>query len=432
MKEPISEFVEILRTVELFAETPVDSILEMAGALKQESYLASQPIIKQGDPGTCMYIVYSGRVFVHIEGHKVAEIGEKQTFGEFSLLNSEPRNASISALEDTELLRLDQTDFYRIMGNSPEFMRGIIRILIVRLAEQNSELIDTLKRREADLTRKVEEQTREIRNAMLEIQRKNHDITESIRYAQTIQQSILPSQDFIEQSLPESFILFRPREVVSGDFYWYAERKIHIGKFEESISIIVAADCTGHGVPGALMSMIGSSLLNDIVIARGVYEPDEILNLLHKGIRRSLNQAMTENRDGMDIALCVIHKEQKILKYAGAMNSLYYIQNETLSEIKADRRSIGGSQKENERIFTKHTIDITLPTRFYLTTDGYLDQFSGSEHKKYMAKRFKEILLDIHKKPMKEQRLLLDTNMLNWMDGSEQIDDILVVGAEVF
>lgn len=431
MTQPISDFVEILRTVELFSDMPEDSIRDIALTLKTEIYKAGQPIIQKGDPGTCMYIVYSGRVYVHLEGHKVAEIGIKQTFGEFSLLNSEPRNASISALEDTNLLRLDQSDFYRIMANSPEVMRGIIRILIARLAEQNNELIDTLKKREAELTQKVEEQTREIRSAMLEIQKKNHDITESIRYAQTIQQSILPSKDFIDLSLPKSFILFKPREVVSGDFYWYTERKIQTENFVESISIIAAADCTGHGVPGALMSMIGSSLLNDIVIARGVYEPDEILNLLHKGIRRSLNQAMTENRDGMDIALCVIHKERKILKYAGAMNSLYYIQNNTLTEIKGDRRSIGGSQKEDQRIFTMHKIDITSPTSLYFTTDGYLDQFSGIDHKKFMAKRFKEYILEIHKKPMSEQRLLLDFNIKDWMDGCVQLDDILVIGIEV-
>ena len=157
MTQPISDFVEILRTVELFSDMPEDSIRDIALTLKTEIYKAGQPIIQKGDPGTCMYIVYSGRVYVHLEGHKVAEIGIKQTFGEFSLLNSEPRNASISALEDTNLLRLDQSDFYRIMANSPEVMRGIIRILIARLAEQNNELIDTLKKREAELTQKVEE-----------------------------------------------------------------------------------------------------------------------------------------------------------------------------------------------------------------------------------------------------------------------------------
>ncbi|MBP9165690.1 MAG: cyclic nucleotide-binding domain-containing protein, partial [Leptospiraceae bacterium] len=141
------EFLPILKDLELFSETPEISLLEIANALQIEKYTKNEKIIEQGDPGTCLYIVYSGRVFVHFGEHKVAEIGERQTFGEFSLLNSEPRNASISALVDCILLKLEQVDFYRILGSNNQFMRGIIRILIRRLGEQNNELIQTLKRR---------------------------------------------------------------------------------------------------------------------------------------------------------------------------------------------------------------------------------------------------------------------------------------------
>jgi CRP-like cAMP-binding protein len=447
-----SEIIEILRAVDLFAEIPQDSILSLAEALKEDTFSKGSNIIQKGDSGTCMYIVYSGRVFVHFDDQKVAEIGPRQTFGEFSLLNSEPRNASISALEDTHLLRLDQIDFYKIMGNSTEFMRGVIRILIERLAEQNNELINTLKKRQEELTRQVEEQTKDLINAILEIktqnddlekfnkeiveqkkviEEKNHHITESIHYAKTIQQSILPSVELISWSLPESFILFKPRDVVSGDFYWFGTKTVLFENQEDTVVIIAAADCTGHGVPGAFMSMIGNSLLNDIVNARGVIDPDEILNLLHRGVRYALNQEVGESRDGMDIALCTIHIERKILKYAGAMNSLYYIQNEKQFEIKADRRSIGGSQKEDQRIFTKHELDVSIPTTFYLTTDGYLDQFSGLDHKKFMSKRFKDLTYEIHEQPMKAQKKHLDDTIRTWMDGCEQIDDILVIGVKV-
>ncbi|MCE9501963.1 MAG: SpoIIE family protein phosphatase, partial [Leptospira sp.] len=260
----------------------------------------------------------------------------------------------------------------------------------------------------------------------------NRDITESIRYAKTIQQSILPSKELIQWALPESFILFKPRDVVSGDFYWFLEKKISTGSSEETIVVLAAADCTGHGVPGAFMSMIGNSLLNDIVNARGIIQPDEILNQLHKGVRFSLNQDMTDSRDGMDVALCTIFRDRNYLKYAGAMNSLYYIQNGELTEIKADRRSIGGSQKEDQRIFTRHVIEIARPTTLYLTTDGYLDQFSGTDHRKFMSKRFKELLLEIHKLPMSEQKVLFDTKINNWMKGCDQIDDILVIGVKLY
>ncbi|HNC01503.1 MAG TPA: cyclic nucleotide-binding domain-containing protein, partial [Leptospiraceae bacterium] len=165
-----SEIIPILKNLELFSETPESSLKEIASVLQIESFSKNEKIIEQGDPGTCLYIVYSGRVFVHFGEHKVAEIGEKQTFGEFSLLNSEPRNASISALVDCKLLRLEQVDFYRIMGHNNQFMRGIIRILIRRLGEQNNELIQTLKKREAELTRLVAERTKELELALKEIE----------------------------------------------------------------------------------------------------------------------------------------------------------------------------------------------------------------------------------------------------------------------
>ncbi|GBF51710.1 serine/threonine protein kinases [Leptospira ryugenii] len=448
----IGELIEILRTVDLFSEIPHDSILELASALKEDHFRKDEVILHKGDPGTCMYIIYHGRVYVHFDDQKVAEIGARQTFGEFSLLNSEPRNASITALEDSHLLRLDQEDFYAIMGNSTEFMRGVVRILILRLAEQNKELIDTLKRREVELTQKVEEQTKDLISAIMEIksqndsleqynqeimeqkkeiEKKNHDITESIRYARTIQQSILPSRELISWALPDSFILFRPRDVVSGDFYWFTSKSILLEGKEETLVVIAAADCTGHGVPGAFMSMIGNSLLNDIVNARGVHDPDEILNLLHRGVRYSLNQEMTESRDGMDIALCSLYLERRELYYAGAMNSLYFVQNGELQELKADRRSIGGTQKEGQRIFTKHTIDVNQDTCFYMTTDGYLDQFSGLDHKKFMSKRFKDLIIDNHKNPMSEQKEVFEATMKDWMNGCDQIDDILVIGVHI-
>lgn len=428
------EFLPILKDLELFSETPEISLLEIANALQIEKYTKNEKIIEQGDPGTCLYIVYSGRVFVHFGEHKVAEIGERQTFGEFSLLNSEPRNASISALVDCILLKLEQVDFYRILGSNNQFMRGIIRILIRRLGEQNNELIQTLKRREAELTRLVAERTAELEKSYdeivkqkLEIEEKNQNITESILYAHNIQLSILPSEDLIKSALPNSFIYFKPRDVVSGDFYWFYEFK---DANEEKI-VIAAIDCTGHGVPGALMSMIGNGLLNDIVKVRKILDPGLILNELHKGVRIALNQDHTDIRDGMDMALCVIDQTNAKLQFAGAMNSIFYIQDNTLNEIKGNRKSIGGTQSEEVRVFSTNTIAIDKTTSFYICSDGYFHQFGGEFNKKFSTKKFKELLLEIHSLEMSEQKTKLQDTMDTWIGQSNQIDDMLVIGVKI-
>lgn len=442
------EFLPILKSLDFFSETPESSLIEIANALTIESYTKNENIINQGDPGTCLYIIFSGKVFVHFGEHKVAEIHEKQTFGEFSLLNSEPRNASISALENCILLRLEQADFYRIMGSNNQFMRGIIRILIKRLGEQNQELIETLKRREAELTRLVAERTADLENAMqeireqkivleksyeeilnqkMEIEEKNQNITESIRYAHNIQNSILPTETMIKSALPNSFIYFRPRDVVSGDFYWFYELK---NEFESKI-VIAAVDCTGHGVPGALMSMIGNGLLNDIVKVRKILDPGSILIELHNGVRIALNQKETDLRDGMDMALCVIDKTSQTLQFAGAMNSIFYIQDDCLNEIKGNRKSIGGMQSEESRVFSTNTIKLNKTTSFYICSDGYFHQFGGEFNKKFSTKKFKELLLEIHSLEMSDQKIKLQETMVNWIGTTNQIDDMLVIGVKI-
>ncbi len=257
------------------------------------------------------------------------------------------------------------------------------------------------------------------------IDKKNKDITASINYAKRIQEAILPFESRIEKAFSEYFIFFQPRDIVSGDFYWFMERK---GK-----KFIAAIDCTGHGIPGAFMSMIADALLNQIVSDREVYEVNLILGELHRGVRHALKQKHTENRDGMDMAICMLDAENKRLEYAGAKNPLYYIQNGEMQIVKADRFPIGGVQFEweTERLFTKNTIDISQKTAFYLFTDGFQDQFNGETKQKFMSKNFRELLLQIHTLPMPEQRQKLNESMKTWIGSGKQLDDILVVGIRV-
>ena len=242
----------------------------------------------------------------------------------------------------------------------------------------------------------------------------------------------MPSTGYIESLFDECFVLFKPKDIVSGDFYWFAEKN---GK-----RIAVAADCTGHGVPGAFMSMIGNSLLNEMVMEREITDPGEILQGVKDGIIHALSQTggRGQQKDGMDMALCAYDEGNKTLEYAGAYNSLYLIRGGELEETKADRMPIGIYEDDGGRTFTTHTIKLQKDDMLYIFTDGFVDQFGGPRGKKFMGKRFRQALADIVKLPMEEQRVFLDKTVEDWKANpeqpggvSEQMDDILIIGIRV-
>ncbi|MEM6380720.1 MAG: SpoIIE family protein phosphatase, partial [Bacteroidota bacterium] len=196
--------------------------------------------------------------------------------------------------------------------------------------------------------------------------------------------------------------------------------------------VLAAIDCTGHGVPGAFMSMVGNALMNNIIKEKRNERSNEILAALHEGVRQTLQQATTKNNDGMDMSLVVIDFTNKTLEFAGAKNPLVYIQNGLLKTIKGDRVAIGGSQREAKRIFTSHTLSFAeAPITFYMFSDGYQDQFGGPKNKKFMSKELRRLFHKIHEKPMKEQRSMLDDTFEQWKGKEDQIDDVLVVGCQV-
>lgn len=262
-----------------------------------------------------------------------------------------------------------------------------------------------------------------------------HNITDSIEYAHRIQEALLPSQALIQKALPESMVMLKPRDVVSGDFYWFAQTgNLTDTSLEGQKVILAAVDCTGHGVPGAFMSMAGDAYLNQIVKQQGITQPDKVLCNLHQNIRQSLKQETTGNRDGMDISLVEIDRKNKTVSFAGARNPLIYIQDGELHLIRGDKYSIGGEQREGERSFTTHSvrIDPENPTTFYLFSDGFQDQFGGKEGKKFLVRRFRELLLSIHHLSMQEQKSCLESTFNDWLGGLyEQVDDVLVIGFKV-
>lgn len=271
----------------------------------------------------------------------------------------------------------------------------------------------------------LEQKNKDIETQKLLIEKKNQDITASINYAKRIQDAMLPTSGEIQRCLPDSFIFYKPRDIISGDFYWFTQLT-HEGS--EKV-VIAAVDCTGHGVPGAFMSMIGNELLNEIVNLVGELDPGKILTKLHKGVRKDLRQYENENRDGMDVALCVIDKTNKTLDFAGAKNPLVYIQGGEFNRIRGDKFPIGGRQQhKNGRVFQAHRVSFQQPTTFYIYSDGYQDQFGGPENRKFNTGRFRSLLFNIHFLPMEEQRQVLETTLREWQSGKRQIDDILVIG----
>ncbi|AFM05967.1 Stage II sporulation protein E (SpoIIE) [Bernardetia litoralis DSM 6794] len=272
----------------------------------------------------------------------------------------------------------------------------------------------------------IMKQNHELETALDDIENKNEQITSSITYAKRIQEAMLPNISNIQKVLPESFIFFRPRDIVSGDFYFFH----HFEK--EQKTILAAVDCTGHGVPGAFMSMIGNEILSRIVAENHIKSPAKILNQLNQGIKTALHKDETHIHDGMDLAIVCIDKKNKTLTFAGAKNPIFYIQNNQLEVIKGDKMPIGGSEREHKNNFTEHIIDISVPTTFYIFSDGFQDQFGGEKGRKFMVKNFRNLLFDIHTKNTAEQKQILYQTLKNWMGNKHKsIDDVLVIGGKV-
>jgi len=294
-----------------------------------------------------------------------------------------------------------------------------------RLRAKAKELEEEVKKATVTILKQkedVEKSRDEIEKSKHIIEEKNKDITDSINYAKRIQKAMLPHLKDISTSFPQSFVLFKPKDIVSGDFYFFHKN--------ENIVFIAAADCTGHGVPGAFMSLIGSDKLHDAVLESS--DTSEILSLLNKGVKTALKQSETDDkstRDGMDIALCSVDSVNRIVKYAGANRPMWIIRKGQIiiEEIKATKNAIGGFTEDSQHYDT-HVLRLQQGDTFYISTDGYADTFGGNEGKKISTKKFKDILLSIQDKSLKEQEKHLDDFVENWKAGTEQVDDILVIG----
>jgi len=260
-----------------------------------------------------------------------------------------------------------------------------------------------------------------IEKQKLELEIRDKNLTDSLIYAQRIQEALLPSEEFFRKHFRDSFIFFRPKDIVSGDFYWIDEKGDKI--------FVVAADCTGHGVPGALMSMVGLEIIEKAIIEDNIEKPSAILSVMDRALEKTFSREKnigTIIRDGMDIGLCVIDRKRKKLEYSGAFFPLYLIRGNSLTEIKGDKIIIGMNPEGLE--YTSHELDLFDDDILYIFSDGYADQFGGNENKKFMYRRFRYLLTRIHSFPITDQKSILDDNIRTWMASNPQVDDIMVLG----
>jgi len=295
------------------------------------------------------------------------------------------------------------------------------KISKIEKEKAQKEIIQMRQKATEILEQKVKERTTEIQDINEELRQQKIEITDSIHYASRIQNALLPPDEDLDRLLPSYFILNKPRDIVSGDYYWVSRK--------ENKVIVAVADCTGHGVPGAFMSILGIAFLNEIINKTEILIANEILNELRDYIRKSLHQTgkKDETRDGIEMALCVVDFANKKLQYSGALRPLYFIRNKELNEFKGDYMPIG-VHDDDENSFSKKEMQFRENDIIYLFSDGYVDQLGGPNRKTFRSRKFKQLLINIHHKPLLEQKEILEKEYEEWRKDIEQIDDIMVMG----
>ncbi len=333
-------------------------------------------------------------------------------------------NALVDGLKRT-------TDFSNQVGSgnfdypyTPLSSEDVLGHALLKMRDDLAENERILEQKVIERTEEVVRQKEEIEKQRQKLEELYKDVTDSIRYAKRLQESILPPDAYVKKMLPESFILYKPKDIVSGDFYWFYQRKEQV--------LFAAVDCTGHGVPGAFMSLVGSNAINQAVKEHEITEPAKVLNDINKLSSEALNKGNDKNtlRDGMDISFCALNKESLELQFAAANNPLYIIRKGELTQVIADPFAIGGFEP-GTKTYKNNNIQLQKGDTIYIFSDGYADQFGGTKGKKFMYKQFRDLLLEISSMAMSEQRKFLDETIENWRGTFEQVDDMLVIGVRV-
>jgi len=410
------------------------SYLGIAGLYKKmgqynraiENYQNSLSLYKKVTSDKCDLFCYKGMGEVYVELHD----HERSTSYLLNAMQLAESMGKKTILYEIHKLLAENYESSKQYKTAMEHYRVYQQLLEEVL---NSEMLNKLKHQQINFAvEKAQKEAEishlrnvELKRALEQIEKKSLQISDSIEYAQSIQMALLPRSDALRKLLPQSFVLMKPRDIVSGDFYW-------VKQIEEKV-IVAVADCTGHGVPGALLSMLGITFLNEICQNEDTLTAGLILDELRTKVIEAFKQTdgQIATNDGMDIALCILDLKKNQLQFSGANNPLYIIQSSELIEIKGDKMPISYHPKAKER-FTNHSIQLLGNESFYLFSDGFIDQFGGSKGFKYRRKRFKQLLLDNSSatKP-NEQKAILEKELNGWMKGYEQTDDIIVLGVRL-
>jgi ligand-binding sensor domain-containing protein/serine phosphatase RsbU (regulator of sigma subunit) len=319
---------------------------------------------------------------------------------------------------------------YKFFIAPPFWQTAVFYILLVLFAIFGIYVFDKIRTRKLKqskklLEEKVNERTEELAGKNAELAEKNKDITDSIRYAKRIQEAILPTDVTVKKHLQDCFIFAKPKDIVSGDFYWVDKKGDQV--------LFAAVDCTGHGVPGAFMSIVGHNILNQAVGMQNTISPGALLDRLNEGVSKALNQTSEETklRDGMDIALCALNFKTMELQFAGAYNPLFIVRGSEFIEVKGDNIAIGSYVENQPSNYTNHKIQLQKGDIIYIFTDGYVDQFGGPEGKKFKLPQFKTMLASLNTVSMDQQSLIIEKSMEQWRGALQQVDDILVIGVKI-
>lgn len=413
------ELFDFFESTTFFKNIPADFINEFVNNCVLKNYAKGQTILKEGETNNELFFIYAGEVEIVNEQNRIAVLVQGKMFGERSLLSDGLVRSDLKAYSNVKLLLVNQHLFFAILQNNPQILKNLITVLLDRVSDTNSEIIASFQKREETLKQLVAERTAQLQEKNLQLELKNTEITDSINYAKTLQLSIMPELSEVKQNL-NAFVFYQPKDIVAGDFYWMERSPAN-----ENIVYIAAADCTGHGVPGAFTSVICSQKLSDVV-SRGIKSPAKILEEVNKEIKKVFKH---QNKDGMDCALVAFNKNDNKILFSGANRPLwlYKDREKEIVEYKSNKFSIGHSVFPNT-YFEEWEIPTDKNDIIYIFTDGYQDQFGGENGKKLRSAKLKEILLSIAQLSFGEQKTELFNAYKTWMGTHEQVDDVLIIG----
>ncbi|HET8861274.1 tetratricopeptide repeat protein [Marivirga sp.] len=412
---------------ELKNSSTIAQKINSTGILKDTYQKLSKLYDKMGDNNNALIYM---KLFMLESERKYKEENIKAIAEIEALYNIEKKEKEIDLLRKNnaiQALKAENRSFFIVALGVGLFLLTILLLILNnrnKLKNQANQRLNEQNKAIKEQKEEIEAQKEELTAKGNAVAEKNRQITDSIIYAKEIQDSLLPQIQTIKEILPQSFIYFRPKDIVSGDFYWFAQ-------ISDKIAFALV-DCTGHGVPGAFMTILANSLLNQIVIEREITSPDLIVSLLDQKIQQNLHQQNIENAntDGLDIALIIIDQKKNKISFTGTKIPLYIYKDGEIEQISPDRNSVGSTQQIN-KVFSKKEIEYDSGNMIYLSSDGFQDQFGGPDNKKFMKNNFRNLLKKIGANPVSEQKDKLEEQFINWRGSNPQTDDILIIGIKL-